>query len=57
MVAWVYGVDKFLDNIAEMKMKLPVLVRMYWKVMWLVVSPLIMAAVIILKWVKTEPMR
>jgi len=57
MVAWVYGVDKFLDNIAEMKMKLPSVVRMYWKMMWLVVSPIIMTAVIILKWVKTEPMK
>jgi len=56
MVAWIYGVDRFLDNIAEMKMKLPTVVRMYWKVMWLVVSPIIMTAVIILKWVKTEPM-
>ena len=56
MVAWFYGVDKFLGNIAEMKMKLSPVVKMYWKVMWLVVSPVIMSTVIILKWVKTEPM-
>jgi len=56
MIAWVYGADRFLDNIAEMKMRLPYVVRMYWKLMWLAVSPIIMAAVIILKWVKTKPM-
>ena len=56
MVAWVYGADKFLGNIAEMKMKLSPVLKMYWKSMWLFVSPVIMTVVIILRWIKTEPM-
>ena len=56
MIAWVYGCEKFLGNIEEMGMKLPKVVKMYWTAMWFAVSPLIMSAVIILKWVETKPM-
>ena len=56
MVAWIYGADKFLGNIAEMSMKLSPALKIYWKIMWMVVSPLIMTAVVILKWIKSEPM-
>ena len=31
LVAYVYGVDKFLINIAEMKMKLSGVTSLYWK--------------------------
>ena len=31
LVAYVYGVDKFLSNIAEMKMKLSRVTKLYWK--------------------------
>jgi len=57
LVAYIYGVDKFLVNISEMKMKLSKVTTFYWKVMWYLVSPLIMAAVIILRWINTDPMK
>jgi len=57
LVAYVYGAEKFLSNIAEMKMKLSRVTTLYWKVMWYLVSPIIMAAVIVLRWVNTEPMK
>ena len=50
MIAWVYGCNRFLDNIAEM-FSLPAPIRLYWRLMWTVVSPLVLAVVIVLKWV------
>ena len=32
LVAYIYGVDKFLSNIAEMKMNLSRVTTLYWKV-------------------------
>ena len=55
MVAWVYGCNRFLDNITEM-FPLPKIFRVYWKVMWTFVSPLVLAAVIILKWIEYKDM-
>ena len=55
MVAWVYGCNRFLDNIEEMfSMSAPV--KLFWRAMWTLVSPLVLAVVIILKWVEYEDM-
>ena len=55
MVAWVYGCNRFLDNISEM-FSMPGPVRLYWRAMWTLVSPLVLAVVIILKWVEYKDM-
>ena len=51
MIAWVYGCQRFLDNISEM-FHLPRVLQVYWKIMWSFVSPLVLAAVVVLKWVQ-----
>ena len=51
MIAWVYGCQRFLDNISEM-FHLPQVLQVYWKIMWSFVSPLVLAAVVVLKWVQ-----
>jgi len=55
MIAWVYGCQRFLDNISEM-FHLPAVLQVYWKIMWMFVSPLVLAAVVILKWVQYKDM-
>ena len=55
MIAWVYGCNRFLDNISEM-FSMPGPVRLYWRAMWTLVSPLVLAVVIILKWVEYKDM-
>ena len=55
MVAWVYGCSRFLANIEEM-FSMPGPVRLYWRAMWTIVSPLVLAVVIILKWVEYKDM-
>lgn len=40
VISWIYGFDRIMDNLAEMNMKFGGFVRMYWKVIWMVVSPI-----------------
>lgn len=47
LVSWLYGVNNFLDNIEEMGMRLGVVMRVYWKVAWLVLTPLVLAVLIV----------
>ena len=55
MIGWVYGCKKFLLNISEM-FHLPKVFKIYWSIMWLIVSPVILAVIVILKWVEYKPM-
>jgi hypothetical protein len=55
-VAWIYGSSKFLSNIDEMT-HLPAVFRVYWWFLWTLVCPVIIAAVVILKWYTYQPMR
>jgi len=55
MVAWVYGCSRFLANIEEM-FYMPGPLKLYWRAMWTLVSPLVLVVVIILKWVEYKDM-
>jgi len=57
LVAWVYGAEKFLGNIKEMSVPMPRVFFYYWKLMWIVVSPIILITITILAWVNPTPLR
>lgn len=38
--SWVYGLEKTFENIREMGMKFNGFVKMYWKSVWLVITPI-----------------
>lgn len=40
LVAWCYGCDKFLGNIAEMQMKLNAIQHGYWWISWMALAPI-----------------
>lgn len=40
VLSWVYGINRTLKNIDEMGIKLSAFMRMYWKVIWVAVTPL-----------------
>lgn len=40
IVSWFYGCNKFLDNLAEMKMKFGRYLRGFWWLCWVVLAPL-----------------
>ena len=39
LVAWIYGVEDFLNNIKAMGMKLPSALTWYWKICWQYFTP------------------
>jgi SNF family Na+-dependent transporter len=38
--SWVYGMGKTIENIREMGMKFNKLVKIYWKAVWIVITPI-----------------
>ena len=50
LVSWVYGVDTFLENIAEMNIQISPLVKLYWKLSWKFTTPLILATLLAFSW-------
>merc|ERR1712165_420878 len=57
LVSWLYGVDKFLDNIREMKMNLPKPVELYWRICWQFVTPILLTVVLVLQFVFAEEVK
>ena len=55
IVSWSYGADNFLDNIEQMNIRYPRPIRLYWKVCWKFVTPLILFIVIIIQFIYWEP--
>lgn len=47
VLSWVYGLDRTLENIREMGMKLATVIRIYWKSVWMVITPFTSVAVFI----------
>lgn len=47
VLSWVYGMDLVLDNISEMGMKLGRWTKIYWKSVWLAITPILLVAVFI----------
>lgn len=50
LVSWVYGVDTFLDNMAEMNINLSRVTRFYWKISWKFTTPCILTILLIFSW-------
>jgi len=61
-VAWVYGADKFIDNINEMGMTSWGLgskngfLRWVWKFLFMFLVPAVLAVIAVLAWVRREPL-
>jgi hypothetical protein len=54
-VAWLYGTDRFLMNIEDMGIKLPLPAKIYWSACWTVITPIALALLIIAKFITYEP--
>ncbi len=52
-VAWLYGVDRFFGDIRQMGMRLPSIIKWYWKICWLFITPLILGVLVVWKFVET----
>ena len=50
IVNWIYGVDRFLENMEEMNIKLGFLTRIYWKLSWKFITPMILSLLLVFSW-------
>lgn len=64
-LAWIYGADNFIDRINEMGMTWQMqrtpqgdrqVLRWFWKIIWTLVTPVVLAVITILSWVDHEPL-
>ena len=46
--SWLYGADRLLRNLDEMNQTLHPVLKMYWKLCWTLVTPLILAALLVM---------
>ncbi|XP_067009257.2 sodium- and chloride-dependent GABA transporter 2 [Anabrus simplex] len=46
VVSWIYGCERFLDNIGEMTIRLRPAARKYWWVSWVVLAPITLIGVL-----------
>ena len=57
LVSWFYGAENFLNNIKEMGMKLPRPIKMYWKICWMFITPIILLVVVIITFVQHKKLQ
>ena len=55
IVSLMYGIDKFCDNIKEMEMNIPKFMLYYWKACWCFITPITLAVLLIIGFVKHSP--
>ena len=47
LVSWIYGTDKFMENIREMGIHLNPCMAAYWKICWKFITPVLLLAIVI----------
>jgi hypothetical protein len=43
---WIYGADKFFEDIKKMDIKLPKAIKVYWKACWCIITPLVLSVLV-----------
>ncbi|GAB6029115.1 Solute carrier 6 [Chamberlinius hualienensis] len=56
VIAWLYGVDRFMNDIKVMLKKDP-FPSFYWKYCWKYITPLVLMAIIIFNWIEFKPIK
>lgn len=57
LVAWVYGANRFLDDIQQMIGPRGRLWRFFWTWMWKVITPAALFFILCFNWVEYEPLK
>ena len=55
LISWIYGVRRFMNNIEEMNIKIPTIMKWYWMACWSVVTPFLLISLVVItliKWTK-----
>lgn len=57
LVAWIYGADRFLDDVQQMIGPRTRLWRFFWTWMWKVITPATLFFILFFNWVEYEPLK
>ncbi|XP_003701757.1 sodium- and chloride-dependent glycine transporter 1 [Megachile rotundata] len=57
LVAWIYGADRFLDDVQQMIGPRSRLWRFFWTWMWKVITPATLFFILFFNWVEYEPLK
>lgn len=57
LVAWIYGADRFLNDVQQMIGPRGRLWRFFWTWMWKVITPAALFFILCFNWVKYEPVK
>jgi len=55
LVMYLYGWRNFMDNIEEMGIRIPLVLKGYWLLMWMVVTPIVLILVFVMTFVQYSP--
>ena len=55
VVAWVYGIRKFIVHIEEMDIWMPRVLKYFWMLCWTVISPILCMVVFVVLFINREP--
>jgi len=55
LVMYLYGWRNFMDNIEEMGIRIPLVLKGYWLLMWMVVTPAVLILVFVMTFVQYSP--
>jgi hypothetical protein len=51
VVGWMYGAERLLQNLDEMGMKINPILRMYWKICWKFITPIVLLLLVVVSWI------
>ena len=57
LICWVYGANQFMNNIEEMNIRIPRVMKFYWMACWCVFTPLILIALVVITLLRWTPLR
>lgn len=57
LVAWIYGADRFLDDVEQMIGPRGHIWRYFWTWMWKIVTPAALFFILCFNWVEYEPLK
>ena len=57
VVSWIYGVRRFMENIEEMNIYIPRIMKFYWIACWSVITPILLIALVVISFIQWEPLR
>lgn len=56
LISWVYGIKRFMHNIEEMNIRIPIIMKWYWMACWSVITPTMLIALVVMMVMKRTPL-